>query len=365
MINILENISLAKYTSIKLGGKAKFFCGCKTEKELTECLDYAKEEDLKIHFLGGGSNTIFSDDGFDGLVIKIDIKGITIHNDFKDNIILKAGAGEDWDGFVKYCVENKFTRVECLSGIPGSVGATPIQNVGAYGQEVKDTIIFVKTIDRATYKPVMFANEDCLFGYRTSRFKTIDKDKYIVTEVLFKLRKNGKPEIKYPELEKQLKSKFENELTPADVRNAVLELRKKKSMVLDDADPDSVSCGSFFVNPVLSESDFNLLCSRIENGKLKKENGKTGNGNMEDSNNIMIPHFKADKGVKLSAAWLIENAGFKKGYSKNCVGISGKHSLALVNRGGTTDELLKLAEEIQAKVFDKFGIVLVKEPVIV
>jgi len=347
MINILENIPLHEYTSIKLGGNAKYFCECKSEKELIECLDYAKEKNLKIHFLGGGSNTIFSDNGFDGLVIKIGIKGISIHNDFKVNVIVKAGAGEDWDALVKYCVENKYAGVECLSGIPGSVGATPIQNVGAYGQEVKDTIIFVKAIDRTTYKPVMFANEDCLFGYRSSRFKTIDNEKYIVTEVLFKLRKDGKPEIKYPELEKQIKKKFDNELTLSDVRNAVLELRKKKSMVVDDADPDSVSCGSFFVNPVVTEKFYEEVCLKAG---IEKD---------------VIPHFKTESGFKLSAAWLIENSGFEKGYSKNGVGISSKHSLALVNRGGTTEELLKLAEEIQSKVFDKFRVVLVKEPVIV
>lgn len=355
MLNISENISLNKYTSIKLGGKAKFFCECKTEKELTECLEYAKTNNLKVHILGGGSNTIFSDEGFEGLVIRINLKGIYIHNDFKDNVILKVSAGEQWDDFVKYCIENKFAGVECLSGIPGSVGATPIQNVGAYGQEVKDTIIFVKAIDRETFKSIMFSNEDCLFGYRTSRFKTIDKDKYIVTEVLFKLRKDGKPEIKYPELEKYLKSKGEENYSLDNIRDAVMELRKKKSMVLDDDDPDSVSCGSFFVNPIVSEEVFEKLLIRMENGKWKMENGEK----------LSIPHFKVEGGVKLSAAWLIENAGFKKGYTKNGAGISNKHSLALVNRGGTTKNLLELAEEIQTKVFDKFGIELVKEPVLV
>lgn len=347
MIKISENISLNKYTSIKLGGKAKFFCECKTEKDLIECLDYAKTNNLKIQILGGGSNTIFSDEGFDGLVIKIDLQGISIHNDFKDNIIIKVSAGEEWDDFVKYCIENKFAGVECLSGVPGSVGATPIQNVGAYGQEVKDTIIFVKAIDREAYKQMMFANEDCLFGYRTSRFKTIDKEKYIVTEVLFKLRKDGKPEIKYPELEKYLISKNNVDFSLEDVRNAVIELRKKKAMVIDENEPDSVSCGSFFVNPVLTEQEFNTFCKKL---------------NFESDS---IPNYLTEVGIKLSAAWLIENAGFKKGYTKNGVGISNKHSLALVNRGGTAKDLLILAEEIHAKVFDKFEIVLEKEPILV
>jgi UDP-N-acetylmuramate dehydrogenase len=347
MMNISENISLKEFTSIKLGGKAKFFCECNSEIELIECLEYARIKNIKIHILGGGSNTIFLDEGFDGLVIRINLKGINIHNDFKDNVIIKAAAGEEWDDFVKYCVENNFAGVECLSGIPGGVGATPTQNVGAYGQEVKDTIIFVKAIDRDTYKPTMFSNEDCLFGYRTSRFKTIDKEKYIVTEVLFKLRKNGKPEIKYPELEKYLKAKNESDFSLSYVRNAVMELRKKKSMVLDDDDPDSVSCGSFFVNPVLLEIDFENMCVKAG---IEKNN---------------IPFHILSGYYKLSAAWLIENAGFEKGYTKKRVGISGKHSLALVNHGGTTKDLLNLAEEIQTKVFNKFGVVLVKEPVIV
>ena len=347
MPEISENIPLKNYTSIKLGGNAKLFCECKAESDLFGCLKYAGSNNVIIQILGGGSNTVFSDEGFDGLVIKVGLKGIKIHNDFKNHVIIKAAAGEEWDDFVKYCIKNNFSGVECLSGIPGSVGATPIQNVGAYGQEVKDTIIFVKAIDRETYKPTMFSNEDCLFGYRTSRFKTIDKDKFIVTEVMFKLKKDGKPEIKYPELDKYLKSKTEKDSSLGDVRNAVMELRKKKAMVLDEDEPDSVSCGSFFVNPVLSKEEFDNLCAKL---------------NINSDN---IPNYLTESGMKLSAAWLIENAGFVKGYTKNGVGISNKHSLALVNRGGTTKDLLKLAEEIQSKVFDKFGIVMVKEPVVV
>jgi len=347
MIKISENVPLEKYTTIKLGGKAKYFCECKSENDLVECLNYAESNKIKIHILGGGSNTIFSDEGFDGLVIKIGMKGINLHNDFKDNVIIKVGAGEEWDDFVRYCVENNFGGMECLSGIPGSVGATPVQNVGAYGQEVKDTIIFVKAIDRQTFKLTMFSNEDCLFGYRTSRFKTADKNNYIVTEVMFKFINNGKPEIKYPELEKKIKEKYSDNLSLSLVRNAVIELRKKKGMVCDENEPDSVSCGSFFVNPVIPASDFNSICE------------KSG---MDKSD---IPFHIVNDKVKLSAAWLIENVGFKKGYTKNGAGISGKHSLALVNRGGTTKDLLSLADEVQIKVFEKFGVKLVKEPSII
>lgn len=365
MINIEENILLSKFTTIKLGGSAKFFCECKTETDIIECLEYVKSNNLKIHILGGGSNTIFSDEGFDGLVMKIGLKGIELHNDFKNHVILKAASGEQWDDFTKYCVKNNFAGVESLSGIPGSVGATPIQNVGAYGQEVKDTIIFVKAIERKTYRTTMFASEDCLFGYRTSRFKTIDLDKYIVTEVMFKLMKDGKPEIKYPELEKYLKGKIEKDFSLSDVRNAVIELRKTKAMVVDDGEPDSVSCGSFFVNPVLSDLEFKDLYIKIENNDFKNDPDENRKWKTENGNTSFIPHWKVESGEKLSAAWLIENAGFRKGYTKNGVGISGKHSLALVNRDGTTKDLLNLAEEIQSKVLDKFGVVLVKEPIIV
>lgn len=352
MPEIKENIELRNYTTIKLGGTAKYFCECRSEGELIECLKYAEENKLKVHILGGGSNTVFQDGGFDGLVIKTGMKGIELHNDFKDNVIIKAAAGEEWDDFVKYCVENKYAGVECLSGIPGSAGASPIQNIGAYGQEVKDTIIFVKAIDRKTYKPVMFANEDCLFGYRTSRFKTIDKNKYIVTEVLFKLKKDGNPEIKYPELEKKLKEKYKDDLSISIVRNVVIELRRKKGMVCEEGEPDSVSCGSFFVNPVLTDSEFQGFFERIESGNFFNDKGS-------------IPFYKSGSGIKLSAAWLIENVGFKKGYTKNGAGISSKHSLALVNRGCTSNDLLKLAEEIQAKVFDVFGVRLHREPELV
>ncbi|MBI5403827.1 MAG: UDP-N-acetylmuramate dehydrogenase [Ignavibacteriae bacterium] len=364
MHNFKENVILANYTTIKLGGTAKYFCECKTEKELVDCLKLADEKQLKTHILGGGSNTVFSDSGFDGLVIKTGMKGIELHNDFKDNVIIKVSAGEEWDDFVKYCVENKYSGVECLSGIPGSAGASPIQNIGAYGQEVKDTIIFVKALDRKTCKSVMFANEDCLFGYRTSRFKNIDKEKYIVTEVLFKLKKDGNPEIKYPELEKKLNEKYKSDLSLSIVRNVVIELRKKKAMVVDESEPDSVSCGSFFVNLVLSETEFQNFYEQIENGKWPAVAG-ANNAKTENSEKHSIPFYKTSDGVKLSAAWLIENAGFKKGYTKNGAGISAKHSLALVNRGGTTADLLKLAKEIQEKVFEKFRVKLIREPEVI
>ena len=350
MVDFIKNIDLSKLTSIGLGGKAKLYCECDAKDKIAECIKYADENKIPFFILGGGSNTIFSDEGFDGLVIKINIKGIQVHNEFKGDVILNAGAGEDWDSLVKYCVKNGYAGLECLSGIPGSVGATPIQNVGAYGQEVKNVITFVKTLDRKTLKSVMFSNEDCLFAYRTSRFKTIDADKYIVTYVMFRLKKNGKPYIKYKELENYIGTKLDlNTLKEGSerleaVRNAVFEIRKSKSMIIDSSDTDSCSCGSFFVNPVLTEGELRNLKS-VNSDKV-------------------IPVFPAGPYFKVSAAWLIENSGFKKGYIKNGVGISSKHTLALVNKGGTASDLLMLADEISAKVYEKFGIKLEKETVL-
>lgn len=353
MLTVKENILLSELTTIKLGGNAAQFCECNTENEIIECIIYAKDNNLRLFVLGGGSNVIFPDNGFDGLLLNPLVKGIKIHNDLKEHTVIKVGAGEKWDDFVNYCVDNNLTGVECLAGIPGTVGATPIQNVGAYGQEVSDTIIFVKAIDVKTLKITGIMSEDCLFSYRNSRFKSVDKGKYIITEVTFKLRKNGEPRIVYPELSKYiyenvpLNSINDNKEKLKAVKNCVLQLRKKKSMVVDPCDVDSVSCGSFFTNPVISRDEFSKL---------------TANANIDIKD---IPHFDVDGGVKIPAAFLIENAGFNKGYKRNGVGISNKHTLALVNYNGTSKDLLKLADEIREKVFEKFGIRLIIEPEVV
>jgi len=353
MIKIKENILLSEYTTIKLGGRAKYFVECNSEKEVVEGLEYANKNKLKIQLLGDGSNTIFPDEGYDGLIIKIGIKGISLHNKIKDKVILKAGGGETWDDFVNYCVKNNLTGVECLAGIPGNVGATPIQNVGAYGQEVKDTILFVKAISRETHIPTMFSNEDCLFDYRQSRFKDLDKDKYIITEVMFRLFKNGKPEIIYPELKKYIEQKYNSKMISLrQIKESVIELRKNKSMVIDKNDPNSISCGSFFVNPVLTKEELQKTQSYY-------------NSTNQTYNISEIPYYETENGIKISAAWLIENTGFPRGFKKNGIGISEHHNLALINCGGTTKNLLQLADEIRTGVYEKFKINLEPEPVIV
>lgn len=355
MISLKQNINLSHYTTIKLGGPAKYFIECNTINDIIETLKYANGKNFRLQVLGGGSNIIFSDEGFDGIVIKINLKGITIQNNR-----ITVAAGENWDNFVNYTVENNFTGIESLSGIPGTVGATPIQNVGAYGREVSNTIQYVKALDKTILEVIEFNNNDCKFAYRQSRFKNEDKDKYIITEVTFVLERDKEPEIKYEELKKYIdgNTNYNNLKTNTEklrtIRKAVLNIRKKKSMITDENDSDSVSCGSFFLNPILNQEEYNKFVERFA----------LILGNPEVSELLPIIH-KTPAGYKIPAACLIENAGFHKGYEKNNVGISSKHSLALINKGGTTKALLELSKEIEKKVYDKFAVRLHPEPVII
>lgn len=352
--DLVRNVTLAEYTTLGLGGKAKYFYECATVEQIHSALDFAKREGLRVHVLGGGSNTIFSDKGFDGLVLKIALRGVQfIHN--RDHVNTVAAAGEEWDSFIELCIQNNLAGLECLSGIPGLVGATPIQNVGAYGQEVAETIISVRAIDRRTFVEVEFTRDECIFSYRRSRFNGEDLDRFIILEVTFELRLFGEPQIKYPELRKTIDSTVKlDSLAPGSeklqaVRSAVLSLRKRKSMVLDPADPNSRSVGSFFKNPVLSRDEFGTFEARYRAAGITRT----------------VPTFPAGDSTKIPAAWLVENAGFGKGYRENGVGISSNHSLALVNYNGTTAELLALAQKIQSAVESKFGIQLEREPVVI
>jgi len=347
-----ENILLSNYTTINLGGKAKYFIECDNSESIISVLKFAGKNNLKLQIISGGSNIVFSDNGFDGIVVKINIKGLN-YTDDKNYVNIVSGAGENWDDFVKYCIENNLSGVECLSGIPGSVGATPVQNVGAYGQEVKEIIESVTAVDRNTFEIVIFKNSECDFDYRNSRFKEKDKDRFIITSVNFKFIKNREPEIKYPELNKIINASTDlNESRNLKdklykIRLAVLNLRKKKSMVIDSDDLNSRSCGSFFTNPVLYKTEFNNF---IKKAKI---------------HNLNAPFFENENLFKIPAGWLIENSGFKKGYKYKGVGISENHSLALVNYNGTTKDLLALASGIENNVYEKFGLKLSKEPVII
>jgi UDP-N-acetylmuramate dehydrogenase len=344
--SIQEHVSLAPLTTIGLGGTARYFTTCHTTDELLGALKYAQDRNLKTHILGGGSNTIFSDDGFDGLVIHISLKGIEFQ-DTGNHALAVAQAGEGWDAFVVQCIERGLAGVECLSGIPGFVGATPIQNVGAYGQEVAQTIEYVDALDTHTLQRVRFSNKECEFEYRRSRFKYQDNGRYVITAVAYRLQHNGSPTTRYPEVQKAVKGI--SQLPPGKeqllaLRDVVLSLRKRKSMVIDNNDPHSRSCGSFFVNPVISSEQFSALQQIADTD---------------------IPHFAVGKSIKVPAAWLIEHAGFTKGYRKGGVGISQNHTLALVNYGGTAKELLTLAEDIHRAVKTTFGIELKQEPVVI
>ncbi len=339
-----EREPLSHHTSLELGGKARYFVECASVSDAQSALRWADEKRLRVQILGGGSNIIFSDNGFDGLVIKAGMRGIQMN----DNGTVIAGAGEPWDDFVGTMVEHDLAGIECLSGIPGFVGGTPIQNVGAYGQEVRETIISVQALHRKTLDVVTFTKEECSFGYRTSRFKTANAGEFVITSVKFQLRQNGQPSIRYPDVEKYFAS-HGIQTTLANVRRATLAIRKMKSMVLDPADPHSRSAGSFFTNPVVTSEEFTGIQRRWESLE--------GTGS--------IPSYPSRDKMKIPAAWLVEHSGFAKGFRKGGVGISANHALALVNYGGTTAELLSLAHDIQRSVDSKFGVRLELEPVVV
>ena len=336
-IKIQEHVPLAPLTTLKVGGPARFFMHATSEDEILSAFDYADTNGLDVFILGGGSNILVSDNGFDGLVIHVALKGITA-----DGSRISARAGEDWDAFVAYCVDNKLAGVECLSGIPGFVGGTPVQNVGAYGQEVSETIVTVRCFDRITKRIVDLSNRDCGFSYRTSIFNSTTRDRYIVLAVTYDLAVNGEPKIEYKDLKEQFGA---SRPSLRDTRDAVIEIRRAKSMVIDERDPNSRSAGSFFKNPIVEKIKYDSIAA---------------------SANI-VPHFPAGENtVKIPAAWLIEQSGFHKGYRSGNAGISTKHSLALVNFGGASaSEIIFLKEKIQHAVMQKFDILLQPEPVFV
>lgn len=353
-MTLQANIPLAPFTTIGLGGKARFFTVCSTEADLREALSHAREKRLRVHVLGGGSNTIFAGEEFDGLILHVTNRGVR-YTEMGSDVLVSAAAGEQWDSFVRSCVERGLGGLECLSGIPGLVGATPMQNVGAYGQEVSETIVSVEVMDRVSFRTVTFQGAECRFGYRTSRFKQEDAGRYIIVAVTFRLTPGARPSLRYLELQHMVEQSVNPETLgggrPAlgAVRDAVLRLRRGKSMVIDPADPESRSVGSFFTNPVVPPQIFEALEKRW----------KAGGGTDP------VPQFPVGSLVKIPAAWLVEHAGFPKGFRAGNVGVSRHHALALVNRGGTSAELLALAEAIENAVRRCFGIDLVREPVIV
>jgi UDP-N-acetylmuramate dehydrogenase len=345
MLKVEARVALASLTTLGVGGSAAHFARVEHETELGDALSWAKQHALEVRVLGGGSNIVVADAGFSGLVIDLALRGVRIQNRGTE-VEIRAAAGEPWDDFVATVVSRGYQGLECLSGIPGRVGATPIQNVGAYGQEVSETISQVSTIDTLKNCVRTFSNEECQFAYRDSWFKSREPGRYIVTEVTFRLRLNAAPALRYAELERHFHDQGLSAPPLARVREGVLQLRRAKSMVLDSNDPNSRSCGSFFVNPLLDAAHFEAFMVRA-----------SGIGS--------VPHHPQPDGrVKLSAGWLIEQAGFPRGTRDGAVGLSTKHALALVaHPGARAADVTRFAARVQAGVLERFGVQLEPEPV--
>jgi UDP-N-acetylmuramate dehydrogenase len=338
----LEPPPLAELTTLRLGGPAKRLVTVETEADLVAEVAACDARDEPVLVLGGGSNLVVADGGFDGTVVAVRIPGVSVSDDGCGGLSVTVAPGEDWDPFVARAIDEGWRGVECLSGIPGLCGAVPMQNVGAYGQEVAQTIASVRTYDRQARRQVTYPAGDCGFGYRTSRFKR-DPERHLILGITFQFSRGDlSAPLAYAELARRLDAPIGSRQPSGDVRAAVLELRRGKGMVLDAGDHDTWSAGSFFTNPVLDPADAERLPAEA-------------------------PRWPADDGrVKTSAAWLIERAGFGKGYGDGAIRLSTKHTLALSNRGGgSTAELLALARQIRDGVAERFGLVLVNEPVLV
>jgi UDP-N-acetylmuramate dehydrogenase len=345
-MRIEENRPLAPLTTLGIGGPARWFVSSETEADISESAAWAREKGIPLFLLGGGSNLLVDDAGFNGLVLHIALKGITVQEGMLSaGRLYQVAAGEDWDQFVQRTIEDDCAGLECLAGIPGTVGGTPVQNVGAYGQEVSSVIDHVRAFDLHQQTFVELSATDCAFAYRHSRFNTTDLGRYAVTRVDYRLKLHGAPTLKYADLQKAFIPN--SKPTLQEVAAAVRRIRQYKGMLIVDGDPDCHSAGSFFKNPIVGAQQ--VAAVTVAAGAEP-------------------PHFAAGPGndgcVKLPAAWLIERAGFPKGYALGRAGISTKHTLALVNRGGATAaEILALAHKIRSAVAARFGIELHMEPV--
>jgi UDP-N-acetylmuramate dehydrogenase len=349
-MQVQQNISLAPFTTFRIGGPARFFVEAKTIADVEESVRFARTRNVPLFVLGGGSNLVVADSGWAGLVLKIGITGIERHAGAAEDgrALFDVGAGESWDRFVSHAVRAHCAGVECLSGIPGSVGGTPVQNVGAYGQEVSNTIESVEVFDLKDNQVRELCSEACGFSYRSSIFNTTESGRFIILRVTYRLAPGGEPHLEYADLKRHFEGR---ETLPnlAETREAVRHIRARKGMLIVEGDPDCRSAGSFFKNPVLSEAAHEDLRKRAE------------------AKQLTIASYPAlEKSRKVSAAWLVEHSGFARGYGFGCAGISTKHALALVNRGGATAaEILGLKDQIQQRVEEIWGVRLETEPVMV
>jgi UDP-N-acetylmuramate dehydrogenase len=346
-MNLRENVPLGPYTTFGVGGPARYFTEASNEREIRDAVDFVQTKRVPLFVLGGGSNLVLSDTGFSGLVMKVALRGIE-ESPAQSKRLFQAGAGEDWDTFVAHTLAENCAGLECLSGIPGTVGATPVQNVGAYGQEVADTIVNLHALDLTNGAVRELPPEQCGFAYRTSFFNTSERGRFIILGVRFALEPNGAPSIHY----RDLRNHFAGRPQPpslAEVRSAVREIRHSKAMLIVEGDEDCRSAGSFFKNPIVTSAKF----SDVQAIAISRE--------------LTLPSFPADHGhIKIPAAWLVEQSGFAKGYTRGPVGISRRHALAIVNRGGAkAADIIALKNDIQRAVAGQFGIELKPEPVFV
>ncbi len=346
-LSIRHDVPLAPHTTLELGGPARYFLEAPDEETLTAGIRWAREHDAPVHLLGGGSNLVVGDAGVDGLVIKLTAAGIRWEPGNGGNTTVIADAGHAWDDLVAAATAAGLAGLECLSGIPGTVGAAPIQNVGAYGQEAADTILSLRVLDLATLEPKNLPATGCAFGYRDSLFRR-EPGRFAVLAVTLGLQAGGAPTLLYPELISEVDG---GTVGLQEAREAVLAMRRRKSMLLDPQDENRRSVGSFFTNPIVTREAAERLAARID----------ANAGHTE----VSLPRYSVEGGrVKLSAAWLIERAGFARGLRRGRVGISTRHTLALVNLGGATAaELLALAAEVRGGVLERFGVSLRMEPV--
>jgi len=341
MLTLTEHAPLAPHCTLRIGGPARYLVEATDEATVAEAVEWAASRKLPVRVLGGGSNLVIADEGVDGLVLKVGLRGVTAR-EVPGAVEVTAAAGEPWDGFVRHTVERGWAGLECLSGIPGLVGATPIQNVGAYGQEVSDTLASVRALDRESGRIVTLAPADCGFGYRDSLFKSRAPGRYVVLAVTYRLAPGGAPYLGYADIAREIGS-----TSPplSAVRDTVIRVRRSKSMVLDPGDPNARSCGSFFLNPIVDASALAAIEARAPG--------------------LSVPRWPQPDGhVKLSAAWLIERAGFTRGQSDGPVGLSTRHTLAIVcHDGARARDVSAFARRVRAGVEARFGVRLHPEPI--
>ena len=340
----LEHVRLAPHCTMGVGGPARFFVEVQDEAAVLAALEWARGRGVPLYVLGGGSNLVVGDEGIEALVVKIALRGVDTH-ETDGAVELTAAAGEPWDVLVARTVERGWAGLESLSGIPGLVGATPMQNVGAYGQEVSETVTVVRALDTSTGSIVSFKNRECRFTYRDSLFRSGEPGRYVVLSVSYRLRPNGRAAVRYADVEKDLAARGVATPSLADVRASVIAIRRSKSMVLDSQDENRRSCGSFFTNPIIPSAELAAVKSRAGDPSM--------------------PRWPLPGGqVKLSAAWLIERAGYARGHADGPVGLSTRHALAIVaHDGARACDVVAFARRVQAAVAERFGVRLTPEPV--